>query len=64
MVVVYIFNQQITASENIPPQRREVLIGGNGIVFTYTVALRRNKINHEKHIFNAFHGSSNTYKDI
>ena len=39
MVVVYIFNQQITASENIPPQRREVLIGGNGIVFTYTEPL-------------------------
>ena len=25
MVLVYTFNQQITASENIPPQRREVV---------------------------------------
>ena len=39
MVLVYTFNQQITASENIPPQRREVLIGGNGIVFTHTEPL-------------------------
>ena len=38
-VLFYSFNQQITASENIPPQRREVLIGGNGIVFTYTEPL-------------------------
>ena len=34
-----LFNQQITASENIPPQRREVVIDGNGIVFTYTEPL-------------------------
>ena len=33
-VLVYIFNQQITAFENIPPQRREVVISGNGIAFT------------------------------
>ena len=26
MVLVYTFNQQITASENIPPQRREVVV--------------------------------------
>ena len=38
-VLFYSFNQQITASENIPPQRREVVIGGNGIVFTYTEPL-------------------------
>ena len=38
-LLFYGFNQQITASENIPPQRREVLIGGNGIVFTYTEPL-------------------------
>ena len=38
-VLFYSFNQQIMASENIPPQRREVLIGGNGIVFTYTEPL-------------------------
>ena len=38
-VLFYSFNQQITASENKPPQRREVLIGGNGIFFTYTEPL-------------------------
>ena len=38
-VLFYSFNQQITASENITPQRREVVIGGNRIVFTYTEPL-------------------------
>ena len=31
-VPVYVFNEHIKASENIPPQRREVIISGNGIV--------------------------------
>ena len=31
-VPVYVFNERIKASENIPPQRREVIISGNGIV--------------------------------
>ena len=43
------FDKQNTAAENICPQRREVVISGNGNCFYPAVALGRDETSDEKH---------------
>ena len=42
-------NKQFAASENIPPQSREVVLSRNGNCFYRALVLRRDEINDEKH---------------
>ena len=45
-ILVNVSNKQITTSENIPPQRREVVVNGDGNCIT---ALRKDEMSSEKH---------------
>ena len=49
LVLVNVFDKQITAAENVCPQRREVIINGNGNCFHRTVALGRDETSYDKH---------------
>ena len=44
-----VFNKQITTFENITPQRREVVVSGDGYYFYRAVALWKDKISDEKY---------------
>ena len=46
---VNVSNKQITTSENIPPQRREVVVSGDGNCFYLAVAIRKDEISGDKH---------------
>ena len=48
-MLVNVFNKQITTIENIPPQRREVIVSGDGNYFNRAVALWKDEISDEKH---------------
>ena len=47
--LVNFFDKQITAAENVCPQRREVIMNGNRNCFHRTVALWRDKTSYDKH---------------
>ena len=49
LVLVNVFDKQITAAENVCPQRREVIINGNGNCFHRAVALGRDETGDNKH---------------
>ena len=49
LILVNVLHKQITLSENIPPQRREVVVCGDGNRFYRAVALRKDEMSREKH---------------
>ena len=49
LILVNVLHKQITLSENIPPQRREVVVCGDGNLFYRAVALRKDEMSREKH---------------
>lgn len=49
LVLVNVFDKQITAAENVCPQRREVIINGNGDCFHRAIALGRDETSDDKH---------------
>ena len=49
LVLVNVFDKQITAAENVCPHRREVIINGNGNCFHRAVALGRDETSDNKH---------------
>ena len=48
-ILVHVLKEQITTSENIPPQRREVVVSGYGNCFYQAVALWKDEISDERH---------------
>ena len=48
-ILVHVLKEQITTSENIPPQRREVVVSRYGNCFYQAVALWKDEISDERH---------------
>ena len=44
-----VINKQLTTSENIPPQRREVVVSVDGNYFYRAIVLWKDEISDEKH---------------
>ena len=49
LILADVFNTQIMASGNLPPQRREVFVRGDGNCFYRAIALWNDEISDEKH---------------